>query len=112
MVFVLLPAALQSSLSALRNPRTLGKLLSFRVGVFVTSAAVAAATYEAAQPTVSALQPAQSAVDKPKQMVKRRSSMLEPENTHALKSRRSHVNQLPPGVAAYWDCAQINHSAK
>ena len=31
---------------------------------------------------------------------------------HEQKSRRSHVNQLPPGVAAYWDCAQINHSAK
>jgi hypothetical protein len=84
-MFILIPAALQSSISALRNPRTLANILSFRVGVFATSAAIAAVTYTS-QPTVTAMQPLpgpQAALAE-KRPIKRRSSMLEPENKHAL----------------------------
>ncbi|KAJ1640282.1 hypothetical protein T492DRAFT_931237 [Pavlovales sp. CCMP2436] len=106
MVFVLIPAALSCSLVALRRPGTLGNVLLFRVSVFAASAAVAALTYES-QSTVTALQPAAPAAPQKKQLIRRRSSLLEPENEHALMTRRSHPNKLPPGVAAYWDCAEI-----
>ncbi|KAJ1633641.1 hypothetical protein T492DRAFT_866443 [Pavlovales sp. CCMP2436] len=82
MVFVLIPAALSCSLVALRRPGTLGNALLFRVSVFAASAAK-------------------------KQLIRRRSSLLEPVNEHALTTHRSHPNKLPPGVAAYWDCAEI-----
>ncbi|KAJ1620965.1 hypothetical protein T492DRAFT_847402 [Pavlovales sp. CCMP2436] len=147
MVFVLIPAALSCSLVALSRPGTLGNVLLFRVSVFAASAAVAALTYES-QSTVTALQPAAPAAPQKKQLIRRRSSLLEPENEHALvratpnrsklarsacahqpasasviipavptclhrclwsaqTTRRSHPNKLPPGVAAYWDCAEI-----
>ncbi|KAJ1615876.1 hypothetical protein T492DRAFT_1152611 [Pavlovales sp. CCMP2436] len=106
MVFVLIPAALSASLVALRRPGTLGNVLLFRVSVFAASAAFAAVNYES-QSTTTALQPAAPAAPLKKQLIKRRSSMLEPENEHAKTTRRSHPNKMPPGVAAYWDCAEI-----
>lgn len=112
MVFVLLPAALQSSIASLRKPGTLANVLSFRVGVFAASAAFAAITYTAAPAVLQAASPKPVPHAEKRQLIKRRSSVLEPGNKHALKSRRSHVNKLPPGVAAYWDCAQINGSPK
>lgn len=95
-MFILIPAALQSSIAALRNPRTLGNILSFRVGVFATSATIAAITYTA-QPTVSAMQPlpAPQAAPAEKRAIKRRSSKLEPENKHALVRAAALLRAAP-----------------
>jgi hypothetical protein len=83
MVFVLIPAALSASLSALRRPGTLGNMLFFRVGVFAASATFAAVTFDS-QSTVTALQPAAPSAPIKKQLIRRRSSLLEPGNEHAL----------------------------
>jgi hypothetical protein len=84
-MFILIPVGLQSALGALRNPRVLGNILSARVGVFAATAAVAAATYKSTEPTVMqpAAKPAPSD-ESQRNPIKRRSSMLEPANKHAL----------------------------
>jgi hypothetical protein len=84
-MFILIPVGLQSALGALRNPRVLGNILSARVGIFAATAAVAAATYKSTEPTVMqpAAKPAPSD-ESQRNSIKRRSSMLEPANKHAL----------------------------
>jgi hypothetical protein len=85
-MFPLIPAALGASMAALRNPGQLSKILTFRVGIFTAAATVAAVTYTVAPPAqLEASTPRSSpAADSQKKLIKRRSSIYEPANAHAL----------------------------